>query len=79
LCFRCYRRWADHGYPESGVPAPAPQAGGGEGGHEGYLARLEDYLFVRKQGLSMAAAAIRLGLTRRTLQRYEAAIRDGAA
>jgi hypothetical protein len=79
LCLTCERRWKNHGYPAGGVPDPAPGRGGG-GDRDGYLGRVEDYqILTRERGLSSAAAALALGLTRRTLQRYEAALRAGTA
>ena len=72
-CARCYQRWADHGYPASGPPPLAQGCGGGPGA----AARIEDYVFLRGRGLSRAAAALRLGITRRTIRRYDAALREG--
>jgi hypothetical protein len=74
-CPACYRRWASHGFPESGPP---PQRTG-TGPKAGRDSRIEDYLFLRQRGLSRAEAALRLGLTRRTLHRYDAGLRAGAA
>jgi DNA-binding transcriptional regulator YiaG len=44
------------------------------------LARIEDYVFFREQvGLSREAAASRLGVSMRTVERYERALRQGVA
>lgn len=74
-CACCYKRWADHGYPASGPPPQAQGAGGGPGAG----ARIEDYMFLRRHGLSRAEAALRLGVTRRTITRYDAALRKECA
>lgn len=74
-CPADYKRWAEHGFPPSG---PLPQRTGA-GPKADRQARMEDYRFLRMRGLSFAEAALRLGLTRRTLHRYEAALRAGAA
>ena len=66
-CPPCYRRWCDHGKPASGPPTPRQGAGGGP--HPG---RIEDYADLRSWGLTLAEAALRLGVTKRTAQRYEA-------
>lgn len=67
-CPRCYNRWLDHHKPASGPPPPRQGAGGGP--HPG---RFEDYEWLRRdQHHSPAEAALRLGVTRRTAQRYEA-------
>jgi hypothetical protein len=67
-CRRCYKRWLDNGFPASGPPAPR-HAPGGWGTRAG---RVEDYLELRSWGFSPAAAALRLGVTRRTIERYDA-------
>lgn len=70
-CPRCYCRWRDHGYPESGPPAERVQVVG-----RSAAGRLEDYAELRSWGLTLAEAATRMQVTRRTVQRYEAALRD---
>jgi len=73
FCYRCYRRWRDHGYPAGGPP---PLAGTGHGGPDGRLARLEDILFLAESGVrDDATLARRLGVTRRTLARDRARAR----
>lgn len=74
-CPPCYRRWADHGYPPQGPPSP--QRSGRKPGP--VAGRVEDYAEFRALGLSRAEAALRLGITRRTIQRYETALRSGEA
>jgi hypothetical protein len=70
FCPRCYSRWREHGFPLSGPPAPRkagrPRGAGG---------RAEDYADLRSWGLSPAEVALRLGVTRRTVQRWDAAAR----
>jgi len=70
-CARCWKRWMDHGYPAAGPPAPCYRHGS-PGPAAG---RIEDYQWLKRQGLSAAEAAVRLGLTRRTLLRYNARLR----
>ena len=74
-CPRCYRRWRDHGYPEGGPPPPRP----GTGPKAGRDSRMEDYGFLRLRDLSRTEIAARLGVTKRTLSRYEESRRAGAA
>lgn len=71
LCRCCYRRWQNHGYPAAGPPAERVQVAGGSA-----AGRLEDYAELRSWGLSSAEAATRMKVTRRTVQRYEAVLRD---
>ena len=56
----CYQRWRRHGWPDDVPPPRAARAG-----------RIEDYLELRSQGLTRTQAAERLGVTRRTIERYE--------
>jgi hypothetical protein len=71
----CYRRWADAGFPAGGPPAPR-HAPGGWGTRAG---RLEDYVFLtREQRLPVAEALARMGLSSRTVQRYENALREAS-
>lgn len=75
-CPACYKRWADHGYPAGGPPLQRT----GTGPKAGRAGRIEDYAWLRlEQGYDAVSAAIRLGVTRRTAQRYEAALRSDAA
>lgn len=62
----CYRRWLDHGKPPGGPPAPyqhhqQPRP------YDVYA----DYVHLRSLGYSRAEAAARLGVSRRTIQRYD--------
>jgi hypothetical protein len=43
------------------------------------LARLEDYIFLRRDGLSLRMAAERIGVVERTGWRYEKEYRELAA
>ena len=67
----CYKRWADHGYPPEGPPPPQM----GTGPKADRAGRIEDYAFLRERGLSRLEAAARLGVVRRTAERYEMRLR----
>jgi hypothetical protein len=74
-CRRCDGRWADNGYPPGGPPPVRHSTGAA-----GRAGRIEDYVILtRERGLSSADAALALGVTRRTLVRYEAALREREA
>ena len=60
LALACYQRWRAHGYPED-IPAPFAFR----------AARIESYLELRAWGLTRPQAAQRLGVTVRTIWRYE--------
>ncbi len=67
----CYQRWSRSGRPEVFGP---PRWTWGLGVRAG---RLEDYAELRREhGLSIAQAALRLGVCRRTADRYEAELRS---
>ena len=68
-CARCYARWLSNGKPVTGPPAPRKPGGSGQ---------REEYWFLRSQGYSRQDAGMRLGVTRRTILRYEAAARQEA-
>ena len=72
LAKTCYERWRYHGFPAQ-VPAPARK--GNDGRRQD---RLEDYAELRSWGESIAAAALRLGVCRRTAERYESELRAAA-
>jgi hypothetical protein len=72
FCKPCYRRFVDHGYPVAGPPP----ARSGLGPKSDLAARIEDYAELRSWGLSRAEAAVRLGLCRRTMARYDARLRE---
>lgn len=65
LCKICYNRWVYYGRPEDGPPPP----------YAAKLARMEDYAFLRAQGKTRVEAAERMGICRRTAERYEAQLR----
>ena len=69
-CHNCSERWRYHGRPASGPPPSRQQVGGPRYG------RIEDYAELRAWGETLEHAAERLGVTARTAQRYEAALRD---
>lgn len=72
-CRNCYHRWLYHGRPGDGPTPPPAHATGPRDG------RLEDYAELRSMDHSIAEAALRLGVTKRTAERYEAALREEAA
>ena len=73
LAGACYHRWLYRGKPEV-VPPP------GQKGNDGKRQdRLEDFAELRQWGESLAAAAMRLGVCRRTAERYEADLRSAAS
>ena len=63
----CYHRWANAGRPEDFF---VPGLGAAR------LGRIEDYLELRERGLTRTEAARRVGVTKRTVQRYEAGLRS---
>ena len=69
-CPRCYRRWLDNGKPLSGPP-PVRKGAGGRGSSQ-----LDDYEFLRSWGSTRDECASRLGVTKRTIGRYEAQLRE---
>jgi hypothetical protein len=72
-CRRCYKRWLDAGFPAGGPQAPRHSPGG----HGTRAGRLEDYSDLRSWGLSQAEAVTRMGITRRTAQRYDDLLASG--
>jgi hypothetical protein len=75
-CPRCYRRWANHFWVGDGPPTPRARQRVGSSS----AGRVESYAELRSWGLSRAEAAARIGVTRRTVERYEARMAaDGAA
>ena len=73
LANACYERWRCRGFPQDIPPA-------GHGGNDRRRAeRIEDYRELRKWRETPEAAAARLGVSVRTVERYEAALRAGAA
>lgn len=73
LCPNCWNRWKAAGFPEDGPPPPARP-------WERRLAgSLEDYAELRSWGLAPIQARWRLKVSRRTAERYEAALTAGGA
>lgn len=64
----CYQRWVYAGQPAGGPPAKGAAAD-----------RVEDYAELRSWGLTRQAAADRLGLSIRTLQRYDQRLKAGVS
>lgn len=71
-CKPCYQRWLCHGRPEDGPPPPGTRGNSCEG-------RVEDYTELKSWGLTRQQAAARLGVTLRTIVRYEHRLRQVAA
>ena len=67
LAESCYRRWRYHGYPAQIPPSQAETIAG----------RVEDYAELRAAGFTQAQAAWRLGVSRRTAERYAQRLRAG--
>ncbi|MFD9948760.1 hypothetical protein ACFWYW_47090 [Nonomuraea sp. NPDC059023] len=80
-CYACYYRWRRAGRPDTGPPpALDPQTVhllAEEGRRAARRARIEDYLFILDTcpGISVTAAAERMGVTTRTIYRWNAALR----
>ena len=72
LAVQCYNRWRYHGCPE-GVPAPV-----NPGNDRRRPDRVEDYQWLREQGCSREDAARRLNVCMRTVERYDAELRNQA-
>jgi hypothetical protein len=73
LANACYERWRYRGFPQD---IPRAQGAGNDGRRPG---RLEDFRELRQLGETREMAATRLGVSVRTIERYEAALRAGAA
>lgn len=67
-CSACYKRWRLHGRPAEGPPPPRADK----------AARLEDYAWLLEQGCTRREAIARVGIHRRTAQRYDAELRVAA-
>jgi len=67
LAESCYRRWRYRGYPPEIPPAQADTIAG----------KVEDYAELRAAGFTQAQAAWRLGVSRRTIERYAQRLRAG--
>lgn len=68
----CYCRWLRLGRPA--VLPPARHSREGSPGRS-RLARIEDYAELRSWGETPDMAAVRLGVSKRTIERYEADLR----
>jgi len=68
LAESCYRRWRYHGCPAEIPPSRASAAG-----------RVEDYAELRAAGFTQEQAAWRLGVSRRTADRYARRLRAAAS
>jgi hypothetical protein len=68
-CPTCYSRWYAHGRPAGGPPPPQRP-----GRRPGTPSRLEDFAELASWGLTHAAAAQRLGVSIRTIERYATAL-----
>lgn len=69
---RCYRRWVYYKRPDI---LPPPGVAGRAGGREG---RIEDYLELLSWGYTREHAAERMGLCLRTIDRYDALLKQQA-
>lgn len=72
LCRNCWVRWRAAGFPEDGPSAPVRPW------ERVYAARFEDYQELRSWDVSVADAAVRVGVSVRTAERYETRLRQGA-
>lgn len=77
-CSPCYVRWLRAGQPEDGPPArhPDPVEAAAEGRRRAAAGRREDYQDLRSWGTHREMAAQRLGVSLRTTQRYDRALRE---
>lgn len=78
-CRGCYVRWLRAGRPDDGPPRRLDHAEHitrlTAGHSAARRARIEDFGFLRADGLSIAAAAARVGVTERTGWDYEMHLR----
>lgn len=70
-CPPCRSRWRRNGYPPDGPPPPRVR-----GRSRTRTGRIEDYAELRSWGEPPERAAERLRVSFRTVQRYEAELRD---
>lgn len=71
-CATCNRRWQRQGRPEGG-PRPSRQRASGS-----FTDRLEDYAELRSWGVSVAEAAVRVGISLdAAVRNYEPVVRAG--
>jgi hypothetical protein len=75
LCGRCYRRWANQGFPYGG-PLPPHRSGRPELAHGSPASRIRLYREKLAGGASTADICLALGVTRRTLERYRTVIAE---
>jgi hypothetical protein len=78
LTTSCRQRWYQAGRPDDFPPPRWTWTGtwAGRGTRED---RIDEYAELRSWGLSRAEAAVRLGLCRRTIERYESHLRKANA
>ncbi|TDD32468.1 hypothetical protein E1287_22535 [Actinomadura sp. KC06] len=70
----CYQRWVYAGRPDSGPPPPRRAGRGAEA-----ASRIEDYVELRSWQVPREEAAERLGVSIRTLFRYDRRLKAGAS
>jgi hypothetical protein len=76
-CIACYQRWNRAGRPSSGPPPRAqdPIAAAEAGRRAAKAARMEDYQDLRSWDVRRDVAAARIGVSVRTVERYERDLR----
>ncbi|MFD0889969.1 hypothetical protein ACFQ08_35965 [Streptosporangium algeriense] len=79
LITACYQRHRSGGTLDQFPMRGAPVKGAGEAAREARLARLEDYADLLTWGASWKDAAARVGVCRRTAERYNAALKKQEA
>ena len=81
-CCACYQRWCRAGRPDTGPPPPVDRKTCAERARAAYQekarGRREDYQELRSWGESREQAAGRIGVTERTVWRYDRALREQA-
>lgn len=79
-CTACYQRWIRAGRPPGGPARPLTRETCAERARAAYQeqarGRREDYQELRSWGETREVAAARVGVTERTVQRYERALRE---
>lgn len=67
----CWRRWIEAGKPADGPPPPKPGSGGVLKSREIVASRLEDLALLLDVGVDKREAARRIGVSYKTVCRYE--------